>query len=337
MKETTNMKKLNLSLAILALAVMSVNAQTAYSDPVGYENVDLPANSIKSVGINLLNSDLLVGSISSVQADGITSGQSSNVGGLLTSGQPYYVEMKTGPVGSNVAGARLDVDVTATIAAASGKIVLLASSPNNTEVLSQLAPNLSGVTFALRKHQNLNDLAARINGLTAGSSGTGDEILLFDNANASWTTYLRRTTTTWRDANNTTVNPIVPPGTGIFIRKRGVAGSLSVVGSVRNNDFQLNTGTGYQLVTFGWPIDKSISGIGANVAANGWTSGSNGDKILSLLDDGSGYSTYLFRTSTSWRDPNNVTVTDNALLLSGKAFLVFKNARANVTLPKPTF
>jgi len=334
-----NMKKLNVALAILVTAVMAGNAQTnaVTSDVVGYEAVDLPANSIKSVGINLLNSDLLVGSIASVQADGITTGQSSNVGALLTSGQPYYVEMKTGANGTNVAGARLDVDVTATIAAASGKIVLLASSPNNTETLSRLASNLTGVTFALRKHQNLNDLATSITGLTAGSSGTGDEILLFNNANASWSTYLRRTSTTWRDANNTTVNPIVPPGTGIFIRKRGVAGSLSVVGSVRNNDFQLNTGTGYQLVTFGWPIDKSISGIGANVAANGWTSGANGDKILSLLDDGSGYSTYLYRTSTSWRDPNNVTVTDNALLLSGKAFLVFKNASANITLAKPTF
>ena len=43
MKETPNMKKLNLSLAILALAAISVNAQTVNSDPVGYVNVKITA------------------------------------------------------------------------------------------------------------------------------------------------------------------------------------------------------------------------------------------------------------------------------------------------------
>jgi hypothetical protein len=337
-KEIINMKKLNLALAILVTAVMAGNAQnTVTSGIVGFESVDLPANSVKAVGINLLNPDLLVASISSVQSDGFTTAGSSNVGSLLTSGQPYYVELKTGANGTSVAGARFDVDVTATIAAASGKIVLATSSANNTEALSQVSANLPGATFALRKHLNLNDLASNIAGLTSGASGTGDEILMFDNANAVWMTYLRRTATTWRDANNTTVNPIIAPGVGIFIRKRAVPGSITVNGSVRDNDFHINTAPGYQLVTFGWPMDKSLSGIGANVAANGWTYGSTGDKVLALLDDGSGYSTYLYRTSTSWRDANNTTVTDNALLSSGKSFIVFKNASANLTLTKPTF
>jgi hypothetical protein len=329
------MKKTNL-LAILTLAATPafLHAQTtSYSDVVGYESKSLPANSYTSVGINLINSDLLATSISSASSSSLTVSGSSNVGSLLTSTQPYYVEIKSG----TYEGARFDVDVAATIAAANNTIVINTSSTNNTDPLSSLAVDLSGQSFALRKHITLEDIGGAITGLTAGASGTGDEIMLLDPNTGGFQIYLRRSSTTWRDGNNATVNTLaVPPGTGIIVRKRAVSGSITSTGSVRANNFALNARSGYQLVTLGYPLNLSPSDIGANNTANGWTSGVNGDSF-SLINSAGGFDKYLFRTSTSWRDANNVTVTSTKFLTSGDAFVLYRNTNGNYDFVKPTF
>jgi len=329
------MKMLNLAAALTLIASLgSVQAQTSsYSDIVGYETKALPANTYTSIGINLMNPDLLVSSITSTSSTALSVSGSSNVGALLTSTEPYYVEIKSG----SAEGARLDVDVAATIAAANGTILINAASYNNTDLLSSISGSLAGASVALRKHVTLNDVGASITGLTAGSSGTGDEILLLDAASGGFQTYLRRSSTTWRDANNTTVNTLpIPPGTGIIVNKRAVAGSLTTTGSVRANNFALNTVAGYQLVTLGYPLDRSPNDIGADNVANGWTSGVTGDSFM-LLNSAGGFDKYLFRTATSWRDANNTTVTTTKFLVSGDSYVLFRNASGNFDFVKPTF
>lgn len=329
------MKMTNLAAALtLITSLGSVQAQTSsYSDIVGYETKALPANTYTSIGINLMNPDLLVSSIASASSTALSVSGSSNVGALLTSTEPYYVEIKSG----SAEGARLDVDVAATIAAANGTIVINAASYNNTDPLSSISGSLAGASVALRKHVTLNDVGASITGLTAGASGTGDEILLLDAASGGFQTYLRRSSTTWRDANNTTVNTLpIPPGTGIIVNKRAVAGSLTTTGSVRANNFALNTVAGYQLVTLGYPLDRSPNDIGADNVANGWTSGVTGDSFM-LLNSAGGFDKYLFRTSTSWRDANNTTVTTTKFLVSGDSYVLFRNASGNFDFVKPTF
>jgi len=328
--------KQNQLLAILTLAATPafLHAQTtSYSDIVGYETKSLPANTYTSIGINLINPDLLVSTVTSATSSNLSVSGSANVGSLLNATEPYYVEIKSGAS----EGARLDVDVAATIAAGSGTIVINASSSNNTDPLSSIAANLTGVTMALRKHVTLNDVGNNITGLTAGASGTGDEILLLDAASGGFQIYLRRSSTSWRDANNTTVNSLpIPPGTGIIINKRAVAGSLTTSGSVRANNFALNTVAGYQLVTLGFPLDRSPNDIGADSTANGWTSGTAGDAFM-LLNSAGGFDKYLFRTATSWRDANNSTVTTTKFLTSGDSYVLYRNAAGNFDFVKPTF
>jgi len=329
------MKMLNLAAALTLIASLgSVQAQTSsYSDIVGYETKALPANTYTSIGINLMNPDLLVSPITSATSTALAVSGSSNVGALLTSTEPYYVEIKSG----SAEGARLDVDVAATIAAANGTIVINVASANNTDPLSSISGSLAGASVALRKHVTLNDVGASITGLTAGASGTGDEILLLDAASGGFQTYLRRSSTTWRDANNTTVNTLpIPPGTGIIVNKRAAAGSLTTTGSVRANNFALNTVAGYQLVTLGYPLDRSPNDIGADSVANGWTSGVTGDSFM-LLNSAGGFDKYLFRTSTSWRDANNTIVTTSKFLTSGNSYVLFRNAAGNFDFVKPTF
>ena len=71
MKETPNMKKLNLSLAILALAAMSVNAQTATTDVVGYEVQNFNAgNTVHAV--TFVKPNLFKGVASSKTANSLT-------------------------------------------------------------------------------------------------------------------------------------------------------------------------------------------------------------------------------------------------------------------------
>jgi hypothetical protein len=329
------MKKNHL-LAILALAATPafLHAQTtSYSDVVGYETKNLPANTYTAIGINLINPDLLVSPVGSVSSTAILVSGSSNAGALLSSAEPYYVEVKTG----TAEGARFDVDEAATIAAANGSIVIDSTSANNTDPFASISADLSGASVALRKHLTITDVGNAISGLTAGASGTGDEILLLDATTGGFQVYLRRTAASWRDANNATVNTLpIPPGTGIIVNKRAVPGSITTSGSVRANNFAWNTVQGYQLVTLGFPMDRSPADIGADNAANGWTSGVAGDSFL-LLNSGGGFDKYLFRTATSWRDANNVTVTTSKFLVSGDAYVLFRNAAGNFDLVKPAF
>jgi uncharacterized protein (TIGR02597 family) len=90
MKETTNMKKLNLSLVILALVAMSVNAESVNSVPVGYVTLKVKANTDQRIGVPMQRASVFAGvstgvTGSTVTASGITSLSGANFL-LVTSG-----------------------------------------------------------------------------------------------------------------------------------------------------------------------------------------------------------------------------------------------------------
>ena len=332
-KEIINMKKLNVALAILVTAVMAGNAQTTVtSSIVGYESKNLPANSYTSVGINLLNPDVLVSSVSGATSQALNVVGSSNVGALITSPtEPYYVEVKSG----TLEGCRLDVDVAATVAAANGSIVINGASLNNTDPYASIYSSLVGANLVLRKHVTLSDVATQITNLSFGSSGTGDEILML-NSSGGFDSYLRRTSSQWRNSGGQNANSTpIPPGVGFIIKKAAVAGSIATVGSVRDNNFSLNVNSGYQIVTLGYPLDRSPADLGANVASSAWTYGTSGDSFL-LLNASGGFDTYLYRTGTLWRNSAGTTVTSTKFLTSGDGYVLYRNAAQNFDFVKPS-
>jgi hypothetical protein len=332
-------KVLAIITGLKAILFSAAVAQTVVSTSVvGFEKVNLPANTYTAIGINLNLNPVISATIAAVGSSSISLNGITNTGASLVSTEPYYLEVTSG----NAAGTRLDLNVASTIAAASSSVVVDAASRNNTDPLANIAANLPGASVEIKKHITLADLAASITGLTDGTSGTGDEVLLLDTATGGFKTYLRRTSTTWRDENNNTVNSLpIPPGVGLIINKRAVAGSILSTGTIRANSFNLNTVPGYQLVTFGFPINHSPSSIGAvgtssSSAAAGWTAGvaSVADSIYTINSAG-GFDQYFLRTGNSWRDGNNVTINSSEIMPSGGSFVVFKNANLNLELPKP--
>ena len=327
------MKKTKL-FAVLALAATPafLHAQTTnYSDIVGYQTIPLPANTVTAVGVNFLNPDLIVGPISSVSSSSVSVSGVNDLTSILSTNTPYYLEVLSGVN----EGTRLEVDTSASLTNCPA-IYIDTSSSRNTEVLADISSSLTNATVALRRHVTLSTITPSIVGLNSGASGTGDEVLLFNSATSSWVTYLRRTSTTWRDIFNATVDPVIPPGEGILIRKRATAGNLSINGGVRKNNFHLNTKSGYQFLTFGFPVDNSFASVGA--FGGNWKFGTagTGDEALILKSDGSGYDSYLYRTSTTWRDVFNVTVNTNQILSGGGAVIFKKSLAEDLTLSKPS-
>lgn len=329
-----------LALGFTANLLPQAFGQSTVSTPVvGFEKIDLPANSYTSVGINLNNSPVLSAVVASVSTSTVTLNGVSNVGSALNSAEPYYLEVTSGPK----AGSRLDLDVSATVAAANNTITIMTSSANNTDTIASLVADLPTATVQIKKHITLADVAASITGLTAGASGTGDEVLLLDPSTGGFRTYLRRTTSVWRDENNQTVNSTpIPPGTGFIVNKRAVSGSITSTGAVRANSFYLNTVPGYQLVTFGFPVNHSPTSIGAVGASSsspapGWTSGQAtvADSIYRINVAG-GFDQYFLRTGNSWRDGNNVTVNATEMMPSGSSYVLYKNSALNLEMQKPS-
>ena len=321
-------------------AFHAVGQTTTVSTPVvGFEKVDLPANTYTAIGINLNNSAVVSASVSSVTSNSVLLNGVTNAGSGLDSAKPYYLEITSG----SAAGTRLDLDVAATVAAASSSVSIDTSSTNNTETLASVAASLLNASIQIKKHITIEDIGNSISGLAAGASGTGDEIHLLDPVSGGFRTYLRRTSTTWRDGNNTTVNSLpLPPGTGIIVKKAAVPGSITSTGAVRLNDFHLNLVSGYQLVTFGFPTSSTPTSLGAvgtssTSAASGWNYGptGTGDAIFALNNAG-GFSQYILRTGNSWRDGNNNNVNTSEIMPAGGSYVIYKNSALNIELPKPT-
>ena len=323
------MKKLNLGLAILALAAMSVNAQTnqpVYSDIVGYQTISVPVG-LSTAGFPLLNPDVLkVATTTLTGADLALAGQ-TNVGALLTSAEPYYIEVYSG----TLKGDRFDVDVAATIAAANGNVVLNSASLNNTLLFSSVGTNLNGATVALRKHVTIEQVQGMASSALVGNNtaGSADQIQFYDNATAGYAAYyLRVDGTTWRKVGTTTTanKTPIPSGVGVFISKKTGAATLTAVGNVRLNDFSVPYQVGLQLAAPGIPINVTPGSQGGTVA-NGWTGNNtagSADQIQVYNPDISGYDSYYLRADgITWRKVGTTTtVTTTDVATSAQAFFV---------------
>jgi hypothetical protein len=325
-KEIMNMKKLNVTLAILVAAVMAGNAQTVTSDIVGYQTISVPVG-LSTAGFPLVNSDVLKGATTTLVGNNLGLASQSNVGALLTSTEPYYIEVYSG----TLKGDRFDVDVAATIAAANGDVVLNSASPNNTFLFSSVGVSLNGATVALRKHVTIEQVQGMASAALVGNNdpSLADQIQFYDNATSGYAAYYLRTGgTTWRKVGSpSTANKTpIPPGVGVFISKTTGPVTLTAVGNVRLNDFSVPYQTGLQLAAPGVPIDVTPASQGGTVA-NGWTGNNDpslADQIQVYNPVTSGYDSYYLRgDGTNWRkvgSPTTVTSTDVAT--SGQAFFV---------------
>jgi hypothetical protein len=325
-------------LALSAFSASQAQEATVTTDPVGFQSTVVPVGT-SALGNPLVNADTVRAAVASNTASSLTLGGISNVGSLLTAGEPYYVEVVAGAL----EGERFDVDTAATIAAGDSTVVILTVSANNTSNLSNEA--LANAQVAVRKHITLEQLQGSFLPALVGnnSSGSADQISLLDPSSGNIVSYfLRGDGVTWRLVGTTTSanKVVIPSGVGFLVTKRGSSTTFTSVGSVRNNDFAFPMPQGATLRAPGFPIAYSPASLGGT-AANGWTgnnSSGSADQLQVFDPATGGFNTYFLRgDGVTWRlAGTTIAVTSDQLFADNKSFIVLKRqADPNYVLINP--
>lgn len=331
-----NLTAKNLKASFTAISVglvLGTHAFAQVSTPiVGFQKKTVSPG-LASVSFPLLNPDLAKTTVSAVVGNSLTLSGIANVGSLLSSGEPYYIEVYSG----NLKGDRFDVNTSSTVSAANTTVVLDAASPNNTYPVSSIGASLDGATIALRKHVTLSQIQSFFSPALVGNNNTtlADQIQLFS-PNGSFTIYsLRGNLTEWRisgDLTNYAKQP-VPPGTGILINKKSASSEMTQTGTVRQNDFATPLVAGLQFVAPSVPLDRTPLSAGIIPNTNGWVGNNNSslaDQVM-VFQNGT-FTIYALRGDGQLRKAGDLTdykATD--LLSGGEAWLIKrKNADANL-------
>lgn len=307
-------------------------SNTVSTPIVGFQKKTFSAG-LSSASFPLLNPDLAKTTVTSVSGTSITLSGVSNAGSLLTSGEPYYIEVYTG----SLKGDRFEVSTASTISAANATIVLDGSSPNNTFSVSSIGSLLDGATIALRQHVTLSQIQSFFSPALVGNnnSALADQIQLF-NSSGSFTTYaLRGNLTEWRKGGDLAnySKLAVPPGTGVLVNKRGSSSEMTQTGSVRQNDFATPLSSGLQFVSSSVPVDRSPVSVGIIPNTNGWVGNNNvalADQII-VFQNGA-FTTYTLRADGQIRKSGDLTDFKSTNLLTGSGAWLIKRKNADPNL-----
>jgi hypothetical protein len=323
MKETTNMKKLNLSLAFLALAAMSVNAQTSVnSQPVGYVNVKIIAGTGSSKKLSYISLPLLdkgfsitgktQGTITGVTSTTITDSTAGWTAGALSApATPYLIQIKSG----TALGRIFHIASNATTGGAVGA---LASANTATSVTISTLDTGSGISDLVAAGVAVGDsyeiygcdtLSSALGspsttGIVSGSSaGVADTVVVVVNGAAS--TYFHNGTRWTKvfagnpDASNA---PLLPNLGFSYSRLGNTDIVLSPVGSVPTiaRKVQIKN-AGLTLLSVYYPADATLASLGLQNTP-GWTGNTSSalaDKVVLVSSTGSA-STYWY-TGVRWQ------------------------------------
>ena len=213
------MKKLNISLVILALAAMVGHATTVTSAVVGYQKITLPLGG-KNLAPTFVKADVYQGSatISGSTVTTSTGALSSLTLGPTTFQAPvlnyprYYAEVTSSA--SPFDGYNFDIT-----AANTGSSFTSANIP--------VALSGQTVNIAIRAHITIGDL-------DVPNISDGDVVLIYDSNGGSNTYY--KFETGWVDGNGTPGFSHVPiyPGTGVVFTSQTQENTITLVGTVKS-------------------------------------------------------------------------------------------------------
>jgi hypothetical protein len=318
---------------VCLLAAFSAHAQTTVSTPiVGFQKTTVPVG-LSAAALPFLNPTVYSGPVIGISGSTLSFGLGvSNIGSLLTAGEPYYIEVYSGPL----KGDRFDVDTTGTISAANTTLLLNASSENNTLAVASIGTDLNGASIVLRKHFTLNQVQGLFStSLVANANPSlADQVSVFSSSGA-FVAYYLRSSSDWRksgDPVNYSKLPI-PPGFGILLNKRGSTTELTVTGGIRQNDFATPYKAGLQFFAPSVPVDRTPVQIGMVPGANGWVGNLNpslADQV-SILENGA-FVAYSLRPDGTIRKSGSSTNFNATALLSGSTAYLIKRQNADATI-----
>jgi uncharacterized protein (TIGR02597 family) len=318
----------------------SAQTTTVTTVPVGAMTYSFAANSTASVGIPLLRPAIYSGTVTAGNTATLTlSGTGLNLANSILSSSSYFLEVtghSDGVTTTNI-GVRLEINEITTVANANGVAAIDTLSNLNTSTGNFSA--LIGYKVCIRPHWTLATLFGTGVGVTGLTSATtfslADQVLAWDGS--GWSTYWFRQNSAgsvkeWRNTSTGTNNQdgaIIPAGAGVYLRKAGLASTISVVGEVRTNRFIRILDNTTQLIALGFPVDISPSQLGLSPASNftAATTFSSADQVLAW--DGTGFSTYWLRRNTAgdiiqWRNTATTTTdhSNTAFIASNKAYFI---------------
>lgn len=337
------LRTLLISLAGFTLAAAespAISKQT--TEPVGFMRYRV-APGLQTIGFPLLQGPILAGEVKQVTAGALDIPQGAAAATLrqhLEPGRSYYVEFTAGPDGdTSFVGDRVELNVAATMDAATPAARLRVDCANPRSTLPSLPEQLAGYRFVLRPHVTLADAfgTGSASPLHAGTNNaTADQVSLL--RGGAFQTYLfHRDPATgarrWIKYPECTPadNVVIPPGTGLFIRRVGTGDvTFEHLGAVRMHAFVQPLAAGYTLVSEPFPVACDFATRGMT-EANGFAAGPDETSAdAAYLWSGSSYRTVFYATATTagaapaWRSP----VTEDMQALGEDEASVFSPFRA---------
>jgi len=252
----------SLARGIVRLRVTQSGGTTATSAPLGWQQAALRTG-IQSFGLNLTNTPVFTGAVSSATATSITLAEQAALAAARVPTLRYYLEILNGPN----AGHRFDLQsITPT------SCVIAADSTNST-LTSAASISWTGIRIAIRSHQTLATVFDPLRFQGSPLIASADQVLYHTGtayrtywlyANAGERRWVLNGDTTLANAADT----LIPPGTGLMLQLANATPSpLLLTGSVRTTPLARVLTSGYNLVANPWPVDATPAATGLTTAA----------------------------------------------------------------------
>jgi hypothetical protein len=336
-----NMKKLNVTIAILVAAVMAGNAQTTVnSDIVGYQTATIAGGGTTAapkytmLAVNLANPTVYQATMENTLSGTFTAG-AYNAGTYAK----FYLEIVS-------TGARADI-----VSNTASSLTL--AGADQASISAALATPQS---VRIRKHRTLSDLFGGASGTTTDSTvpflkgsaaSSADNVLVMINGVYKTLYYSSNISRPgWRD--NTTLATDFPiyPSDGIFIARRATAPlSITISGEVKNYTSLIPITAGvsaanpkYTLTSLPVPVAMTLPTL---FGGDGTTAGGASLKLLRgtaagaadnvLVWNGTSFVTYYYSSNVSrpgWRDSGG-NVASAVSIPSDAAFLIKRTSAAS--------
>ena len=324
MKETPNMKKLNLSLAILALVAISVNAETVTSGIVGYQTSTIPGKTTGASFFAFVPNNL--------SKPAIHTGSASAVGSLVTlsgaaltgtlgpvSGVPtHYLLVNSGTGAGNAA------DITA----------FTGGSVTTSDDLS--ASITAETTVSIIPHQKLTDILGNASTVAitgAASVSLADNVYLTDSTGTLKIYYYKTgigagwKTSSGADASAT----IIYPQEAIMVaRKQSSPVSVVTLGNVANQNIKTTITQNFNGIASGVPMAMPLSALQSTIA--GGTGVSGADNVYTVNPTTGALEIFYYKTGigAGWKTSAGASADANKDISNG--FLVKRRSSTTVIL-----
>jgi len=317
-----NMKKLNVTLAILVAAVMAGNAQTVNSEPVGYVTVKIiagtgTAKKLSYISLPLLEKDLPItgktrGTLTGVTSTTLTDSNAGWAAGALSApNAPYLIAITSGTAAGRIfhiaSNATTGGAVGASASANTATSVTISTLDTGSGISDLVAAGVAaGDSYEIYGCDTLSSAlgSPSTTGIVSSSSSSAaDTVVIVLNGTAS--TYFHNGTRWTRvfagnpDASNV---PLLPNHGFSYSRLGSTDITLTPFGSVPTlaRKVQIKN-AGLTLLSTYYPADTTLASLGLQNTP-GWTGNASSalaDKVVLVSSTGSA-STYWY-SGTGWK------------------------------------